>query len=82
VELQLSLCGYLETPQCVVLDVANIERIDTAALQLLCAFVRDRNARGFKVQWQGSSAALQEAADLLALRPLLCLPEAPAGAVP
>jgi ABC-type transporter Mla MlaB component len=78
--LKITLCSYLEAADCVVLDVANIERIDTAALQLLCAFVRDRHARGLKVQWQGNSPALQEAADLLALRPLLDLGEAPAGA--
>ena len=81
-QLQIFLCGYLEAQESVVLDAANVERIDTAALQLLCAFVRDRQARGLKVQWQGSSPALQEAADLLALRPLLGLGEAPGGAAP
>jgi ABC-type transporter Mla MlaB component len=74
------LCGRLDSPDCVVLDVANVERIDTAALQLLCAFVRDRQLRGCAVQWQGSSAALHEASDLLAVRDLLGLGAAPAGA--
>ena len=77
--MKIALCRYLETEDCVVLDAANVERIDTAALQLLCAFVRDRQARGHKVQWQGTSTALQEAADLLALRCLLGLAEAPHG---
>jgi ABC-type transporter Mla MlaB component len=85
-DLKITLCGHLEAADCVVLDAANIERIDTAALQLLCAFVRDRQARGRKVQWQGSSVALLEAADLLALRCLLGMDAAPrkppAGAAP
>jgi ABC-type transporter Mla MlaB component len=79
-ELKDLLCGQLESSDCVVLDVANVERIDTAALQLLCAFVRDRQARGGAVQWQGNSAAFQEASDLLAVRDLLGLGAAPAGA--
>jgi ABC-type transporter Mla MlaB component len=85
-DLKIALCGHLETADCVVLNAANVERVDTAALQLLCAFVRDRQARGRKVQWQGSSAALLEAADLLALRCLLGLAaaprEPPVGAAP
>jgi len=79
-DLKNLLCGHLESPECVVLNAANIERIDTAALQLLCAFVRDRQARGGSVQWQGSSAALQEACDLLAVRGLLGLRHAEDGA--
>jgi phospholipid transport system transporter-binding protein len=80
--LKVELCRHLETADCVVVDAANLERIDTAALQLLCAFVRDREARGLKVQWRGDSAALQEAVDLLALRPLLGLVQASTGAAP
>lgn len=72
-DLKVILCGHLESPQPVVLDAANVERIDTAALQLLCAFVRDRQARGLKVQWQGSSSALLGAAELLDMKTLLGL---------
>jgi ABC-type transporter Mla MlaB component len=67
-DFKIVLLSHLDTPACVSLDAANVERIDTAVLQLLCAFVRDRQARGLKVQWQGASTALQEAADLLDLR--------------
>lgn len=79
-DLKALLCSQLDSPDCVVLDVANVERIDTAALQLLCAFVRDRQARGRTVQWHGNSTALHEACDLLAIRGLLGLEAAPAGA--
>ena len=78
-DLKDLLCSHLDSPDCVVLDVASVERIDTAALQLLCAFVRDRQARGCMVQWQGNSPALHEASDLLAVRGVLGL-AAPVGA--
>ncbi len=66
--LKIALCGLLQATQCVLLDASNVERIDTAALQLLFAFVRDRRAGGLEVSWQGSSAALLDAADLLDMR--------------
>jgi ABC-type transporter Mla MlaB component len=81
-QLKDALCAHLQTPECVLLDAGNVERIDTAALQLLCAFVRDRTACGFKVQWQACSAAVQEAANLLDLRTLLGLQDAVIGAAP
>lgn len=79
-QFKMDLCACLESADCVVLDVANVERIDTAALQLLCAFVRDRHARGLKVEWRGHSATLLEAAELLDMRTLLGLSADPAGA--
>lgn len=58
----------------IVLDGRAVDRIDTAALQLLLLFRRERDARGGACDWDGSSAALNEAADLLGLTPLLKLP--------
>ena len=52
------------------------ERIDTATLQVLYAFVRDRLAGDREVTWQGVPAALTDAARLLGVRDLLCLPAA------
>jgi len=72
-DFKVVLCSHLDTAGCVQLDAGNVERIDTATLQLLCAFVRDRQARGYQVQWRACSAAVQEAADLLDVRSLLCL---------
>lgn len=77
-DLKIALCGLLQSPQRVVLDASNVERIDTATLQLLFAFVRDRRACGLQVTWQGSSAALLDAADLLDMRVQLGLGDAAA----
>ena len=78
-QFKIDLCNCVDSPECVVLDVANVERVDTAALQLLCAFVRDRRARGLKVEWRGHSAPLLEAAELLDMRTLLGLSDSDAG---
>jgi ABC-type transporter Mla MlaB component len=64
----------------VTLDVRTLERIDTATMQLLCAFVRARVERNEKVEWLGDSPALAEAARLLGVVNLLALPGEPTGA--
>ncbi len=58
----------------IVLDGQAVERIDTAALQLLTLFRREMTTRGGTVSWRGPSVALHEAADLLGLGTLLELP--------
>lgn len=60
----------------VVLDGHPVERIDTAAVQLLALFRRERNARGGTLAWRGASDALNEAAGLLGLARILELPAA------
>ena len=63
--------------QCpVVLDATHVERVDTAVLQMLCAFVRDAQASGIVVQWQQPSPALENAARLLNVQTCLALPMA------
>lgn len=73
-ELKQSLCKLAEESDAVHIDVRSLERLDTATMQLLCAFVRDRLARNLKVEWQGDSPALHEAARLLGVAELLALP--------
>ncbi len=61
--------------QCpVVLDATHVERVDTAVLQMLCAFVRAAQGSGMAVQWRQPSAALENAARLLNIRACLALP--------
>ncbi len=60
----------------IVLDGQAVERIDTAALQLLALFRREVGVRGGTVSWREPSAALHEAANLLGLGTLLELPAA------
>ena len=73
-ELKQSLCHYLDDGAPVALDVGKVERVDTSTMQLLCAFVRDRTARDRKVEWVGDSLVIRDAARLLGVEDLLCLP--------
>ncbi len=54
-----SLCAFSNHSDAVTLDVSAVERVDTATMQLLCAFVRDRSGRNQSVTWRGESQALQ-----------------------
>jgi ABC-type transporter Mla MlaB component len=72
VSLKEALCMLLEQDE-VVLDAGNLQRIDTATVQLLCAFVRDRAKANRKVTWAGESATLRDAARLLGVTEMLAL---------
>lgn len=71
--LKSSLCAFSNHGDAVTLDVSAVERVDTATMQLLCAFVRDRSGRNQSVAWRGESAALQDAVRLLGVSALLGL---------
>lgn len=73
--LKISLCKLADQSVAVTVDMSSVERVDTATMQLLCAFARDRAARERKVVWLGQSRAMQEAARLLGVEKLLALPE-------
>jgi phospholipid transport system transporter-binding protein len=51
----------------VQIDASSVQRIDTAGLQLMAAFVRDRRNDGRSFEWLGVPACLTEAATLLDL---------------
>ncbi|HEY3786328.1 MAG TPA: STAS domain-containing protein [Steroidobacteraceae bacterium] len=72
--LKSRLRRLVEEPRPVALDPTRLQRIDTAGMQVIAAFVRDREQRGLAVQWRGASATLSSAAHLLGLAPLLRLP--------
>ena len=67
------LQAALQARQSIVLDASHIERVDTAALQILCAFFREAQVKGLVVQWQQPSPALQSAARLLNVSRYLAL---------
>lgn len=71
--LKTSLCAFANESTDVTLDVSAVERVDTATMQLLCAFVRDRSGRQQNVAWRGESQALQDAVRLLGVGELLGL---------
>lgn len=74
-DLKDTLGGQLESGRSVVLDLSRAERIHSASLQLLCAFVRERQAAGRKTRIANPSPAFEEAARVLALSSALGLAE-------
>jgi phospholipid transport system transporter-binding protein len=72
--LKAKLGRLLQATAPVTVDVSALQRIDTAGLQLLAAFVRDRRTAGRAVAWRGRASALETAAGLLGLRDMLELP--------
>lgn len=57
----------------VTLDVTRLKRLDTPGLQLLAAFVRERQASGRAVMWQGTPAWLAASSRQLGLAAALAL---------
>lgn len=60
----------------VTLDGGDVAQVDTAALQVLCAFGRDASNAGLSVAWGRVSPALREAAAMLGLHQTMNLPAA------
>jgi ABC-type transporter Mla MlaB component len=71
--LQAELAERLDESGTVQIDGSAVDRIDTAALQLLAVFVRDLRAEARAVEWVGRSVGLQKAANGLGLSMLLGL---------
>jgi ABC-type transporter Mla MlaB component len=69
--LKTSLCAVANESGAVTLDTSAVERVDTATMQLLCAFVRDRGTRNQSIVWRGQSQALHDAVRLLGVGALL-----------
>lgn len=74
--LQAALAHGLEQALPIQLDAAEVERVDVAALQLLCAFVQAAETAGLECQWSAVAPALTDAARLTGLEGLLALPAA------
>jgi anti-anti-sigma regulatory factor len=73
--LKAGLLAVLQHPAAVTLDIASVQRIDTAGIQLVTAFVRERESIGLQVQWRGTGPAFTSAARLLGVAAALSLPE-------
>ncbi|HET6552643.1 MAG TPA: STAS domain-containing protein [Dyella sp.] len=72
-DVKAGLLEALEAPA-VQLDGAGVERVDTAALQLLLAFRHAASARGLSPAWLGVSETMRDAAGVLGLTRALELP--------
>src|SRR5690348_3802754 len=55
--LKSGLLEILREPASVTLDIASVQRIDTAGIQLIAAFVRERESLGLQVEWRGAAPA-------------------------
>jgi ABC-type transporter Mla MlaB component len=71
--LKSGLARLLEESGIVTLDAGAVQRIDTAGLQVIATFIRERESHGRQVQWQSHSPAVSNAAKLLGLSALLKL---------
>ena len=56
------------------LNASQLDRVDTAALQVLSAFIQDANTQEQTVEWENPSESLCQSAALLGLSKILCLP--------
>jgi len=74
---QAELAERLDDSGTVQIDASGVERIDTATLQLLAAFVRDLRGDARLVEWVDCSAALRRAAQALGLTSALDLTAEP-----
>lgn len=75
--LQAQLNKALDGGKTVVIDGGQVERTDTAGLQLLCAFFDSSRKAGVEVRWKkGSTATLCRDAAMLGVAELLQLPAA------
>lgn len=65
--LQTELAERLDESGTVQIDCTAVDRVDTAGLQLLAAFVRELRAEARGVEWVGCSDALKRATQALGL---------------
>jgi anti-anti-sigma regulatory factor len=69
--LQAELAERLDESGPVQIDATAVDRVDTAGLQLLAAFIRDLRAESRPVEWIGCSDALRKGAQALGLDAVL-----------
>ena len=74
--LKSLLVGALESGKPVILDASQVERADTAALQLLASFFHDASAQDQSIQWREPSDVLVHSSKLLGLSTTLNLESA------
>jgi phospholipid transport system transporter-binding protein len=66
--LKQQLLVLVDSADAVSIDVSDVELIDTAALQLLFAFSRERIANGLGTIWHGDGPAFRSAASAMGLQ--------------
>ncbi|WP_273152404.1 STAS domain-containing protein [Methylophaga thiooxydans] len=64
-ELYVQLLTSIADEKAINLDLSQIERVDTAAIQLLYSFQRDAVAQGLVIIWSNPSKVFCDAVDIL-----------------
>lgn len=72
-DLHKRLSAILQTTSEFTLDMSEVSHVDTAALQVLCAFAVDAEKQGIKWQWQGMPDCIVQTANALGLSTILGL---------
>ncbi|MFT4925735.1 MAG: ABC-type transporter Mla MlaB component [Phenylobacterium sp.] len=72
-DLYLELTKLLGSGESVVLDISDVQKADTAGLQLLCAVQKNLNDIGNNIAWQGQSSALRDTAKIIGVDDFLQL---------
>ena len=70
--LRGKLCGVPADVRNITLDLRQLERFDTATLQLVAAFARDHAAHGANLLTCGNRPVWDEAVELLGLTATIC----------
>jgi len=74
------LLSHVNEAAAVSIDTRQIERIDSAAMQVLLAFVRDRRSQQRAITWLGLNEMFVDSAQVLGFEQLLGLPVSGAAA--
>lgn len=72
--LRERLLNVLTLNEPVTLDATSVQQLDTAGLQVLCAFARSALEQGVSISWTGQTELIGERARLLGLGALPGLP--------
>ncbi len=72
-ELKAKLDEALAQQKDIVFDAAKLERVDTAALQLMAAFAKKLHENGFSLTWSKPSHDIIDIAQLLAMKEAVSL---------
>lgn len=66
-EMYMRVLSLLAEGQFIQFDVSKIERIDTAAIQMIYAFSKEAERYGHSLNWEGASEAFVRSAKFLGL---------------
>jgi len=75
-EINQKLNTCINSGDDITINISNIERIDTAGAQMLCAFYQDTKSKNIKCEWTSPSEIFSKSIEQLGLSEHLGLPAA------